>query len=84
MGDREKLTELIGYCSCIDGYGESLITEKVGYLLANGVTVKKYGRWMVKYPLRECGICGEIYSELGGNADKAWNYCPCCGAKMEE
>ena len=42
-----------------------------------------HGRWKVRYPLRECQCCGEIYSELGGNGGKPWHYCPNCGAKMD-
>lgn len=42
-----------------------------------------HGRWRVKFPLRECGCCGEIYSELGGNGGKGWYYCPNCGCRMD-
>lgn len=40
-----------------------------------------HGRWRESGPLLECQSCGEIYSRLGGNAGKLWNYCPNCGAK---
>ena len=50
---------------------------------AADVVEVKHGRWNIKYPLRECGCCGEIYTELGGNGGKAWNYCPNCGARMD-
>lgn len=42
----------------------------------------KHGEWRKSGPLLECQNCGEIYSQLGGNSDKDWNYCPSCGAKM--
>lgn len=42
-----------------------------------------HGRWRESGPLLECQSCGEIYSRLGGNAGKLWNYCPNCGAKMD-
>lgn len=42
-----------------------------------------HGRWRESGPLLECQYCGEIYSRLGGNAGKLWNYCPNCGAKMD-
>lgn len=47
------------------------------------VTEVKHGEWKRSGPLLECQRCGEIYSQLGGNADKDWNYCPSCGAKMD-
>lgn len=43
-----------------------------------------HGRWKGSGPLLECQCCGEIYSKLGGNAGKLWNYCPNCGAKMDK
>lgn len=42
----------------------------------------RHGRWGKSGPLLGCDQCGEIYSQLGGNAGKSWNYCPNCGAKM--
>lgn len=42
-----------------------------------------HGRWKASSVLLECQNCGEIYSRLGGNGGKAWNYCPNCGARMD-
>lgn len=42
-----------------------------------------HGKWNVSGGLLECQNCGEIYSTLGGNEGKAWNYCPNCGARMD-
>ena len=42
-----------------------------------------HGKWNVSGGLLECQNCGEIYSTLGGNEGKAWNYCPYCGARMD-
>ena len=44
----------------------------------------RHGKWKRSGALLECQRCGEIYSQLGGNAGKSWNYCPNCGAKMME
>ena len=41
-----------------------------------------HGKWKRSGALLECQRCGEIYSQLGGNAGKSWNYCPNCGADM--
>ena len=43
-----------------------------------------HGEWIESGHLLECQSCGEIYSRLGGNAGKLWNYCPNCGARMTE
>ena len=43
----------------------------------------RHGRWKRSGALLECQLCGEIYSQLGGNAGKSWNYCPNCGEKMD-
>lgn len=43
-----------------------------------------HGRWRYCGFLQECQACGEIYSVHGGNSGKPWNFCPNCGAKMQE
>lgn len=42
-----------------------------------------HGRWRESGPWLECQSCGEIYSRIGGNAGKLWNYCPNCGANTD-
>ena len=42
-----------------------------------------HGKWEASGGLLECQNCGEIYSTLGGNEGKAWDYCPDCGARMD-
>lgn len=42
-----------------------------------------HGQWKASGGLLECQNCGEIYSTLGGNEGKAWDYCPNCGARMD-
>lgn len=46
-------------------------------------SIRDFERWRKSGPLLECQSCGEIYSRLGGNAGKLWNYCPNCVAKMD-
>lgn len=45
-------------------------------------SLQRHGRWKRSGPLLECNQCGEIYSQLGGNSGKSWNYCPNCGVDM--
>lgn len=60
------------------------VTDKIiDDIPAADVAPVVHGRWMESGPLLECQSCGEIYSRLGGNAGKLWNYCPNCGAKMD-
>lgn len=49
---------------------------------AADVAPARHGEWRESGPFLECQSCGEIYSRLGGNAGKLWNYCPNCGARM--
>ena len=68
------------------GKGLSSYGELVGCLKdapAADVAPVVHGRWKKSGSLLECQYCGEIYSQLGGNAGKSLNYCPNCGAKMD-
>lgn len=58
------------------------------YQLADAVEVK-HGRWIEDrfcstiagtYEVRRCSVCGDHYEEVGYD----WNYCPNCGARMDE
>lgn len=80
MTDKETLFNLMGYCSTIEGYGEDLARDKVGFLIANGVTIKKYGRWIPKTGRAMCSCCAD---ECWADSVIEYNYCPNCGAKMD-
>ena len=41
----------------------------------------KHGKWIADKYTRKCSECGSTYWMREGNA---WNYCPNCGAKVEE
>lgn len=71
-------------------YEKTRAVEKVCCAIMDGkvkeaadVEPVRHGRWERSGHLMECQSCGEIYSQLGGNAGKAWNYCPNCGCKMD-
>lgn len=61
----------------------SIIQRDMLTMPAADVAPVVHGMWRESGPLLECQSCGEIYSRLGGNAGKLWNYCPNCGAKMD-
>lgn len=62
----------------------SIIQMDMLKLPAADVAPVVHGRWRYCGFLQECQSCGEIYSRHGGNAGKLWNFCPNCGAKMQE
>ena len=57
--------------------------QSIMELPAADVAPVRHGRWRESGHLLECQSCGEIYSRLGGNAGKLWNYCPNCGSRMD-
>lgn len=67
-----------------EGWNDCLLRVKsmVSKAPAAAVAPVVHGRWKASGGLVECQNCGEIYSRLGGNEGKAWNYCPNCGARM--
>lgn len=77
MNDRERLIEILS----VPIYPHELVdpTEVVAdYLIANGVTIQKHGRWDMKDTAYGCSLCGH------GMFHPWSNYCPNCGAKMRE
>lgn len=86
MTDREKLIELLNEASRIltetvgsfnDNHGNGM---RADYLIANGVTVQKRGRWkQARYTEAPLYLC----SECDKPEYKQHKYCPNCGAKMD-
>lgn len=68
--------------------GESVRTESVRATIDHMATVDaesvRHGRWEGKpiagYSTVRCSECGDVFMENSGK----WNYCPNCGAKMDE
>ena len=90
MTDKAKLVELLinGGCDrdCKDceyyGIPDCEWVKMAEYLMDNDVTIQKTGRWLeVRFADRveahRCSKCNTTW-------DEALNYCPMCGAKMEE
>lgn len=86
MTDRDKLTALL------DELFKEGLTMTPGYmadyLMKNGVTVQKHGRWgeYETFPMAQslngypCSNCGHHFGEMDISYFK---YCPHCGAKMD-
>lgn len=80
----KDLSDGLGLCRVImeEDFKRAIRTIPAGTLIDVAPVV--HGRWRYCGFLQECQTCGEIYSMHGGNAGKSWNYCPNCGAKMQE
>ena len=77
MADREKLIELQEkWFSCDDRADLEKFAE---FLIANGVTVQRHGKWIMETWLLHKVCC----SECGGCTHGESPYCPNCGAKMD-
>ena len=83
--DREKLIELLNEVASnviqFPTYG--FIEALADHLLANGVTVKQYGRWIWSDFLDDNWrilCCSECFETEGARENT--RYCPNCGAKM--
>ncbi len=93
MADREKLIEIFsGYnidppcdtCKTPIGHCKECGKDRLAdHLIANGVTVRERGRWimketMIRSPFAKNAYCSECLEETG----YAHNFCPNCGADM--
>ncbi len=58
-------------------------------ILEGAPSAEKTGRWIEQDDeyndtIYQCSVCGEEFVTIEGTpADNLWNYCPCCGARME-
>lgn len=68
---------------------EHRLATWIGLVPTADVVEVKHGRWIDDrlcttlggtYEVQRCSVCGEHYEEVGYD----WNYCPNCGAKMDE
>ena len=72
MDVREKLVELLFKCGIVGSYSD--IERIAKWLIKDGVTVQKHGRWLLD------GRCSEC---LENPLTTHKTYCPSCGAKMD-
>ena len=84
MDVREKLVELFYDNNVICDQKIEGLTDDVMDIVADVAPVR-HGRWIEqdKYTfgtMYDCSICGDRILDNG----HSWNYCPNCGAKMDE
>lgn len=88
MSDREKLIELLDNISASaylfvgkHKYKEVFADEIADYLIENGVTFQKIGKWIKDDDL-DSEYYGWFCSECGTYRLERTTCCPYCGAKM--
>lgn len=70
-------------------YYKSAIDEVIKTIVADAQEVRR-GRWMEHSDewdggYYECSVCGEAFTFIEGTPkENLYNYCPNCGARMEE
>ena len=85
MSDYIKREDVLGEFAYddLDEYYTPQIAAIVENIPSADVAPVRHGRWIItETPTNEycnCSVCGtQVMS------DEAWNYCPKCGAKMDE
>lgn len=84
MTNREKLIELLKDSPSLDALDDDGYAMGADHLIANGVTIQKQGRWIIRSSGKgnyatnwaecsECNVCGS----------PQWKVCPVCEAKMD-
>ena len=90
MDVREKLVELL---DIIIQPGQKTLGDIADHLIANGVTVQKHGCWVSLTDCANAGVYCSVCHKKVYKEDYAWcnrknklrsDYCPNCGAKMDE
>lgn len=83
--DADALIEALGLDQHNNGEGMTSDEEWIAEAIMNAPTIEaepvRRGRWKdIDYLFSECSVCECIVDTLNNAA----NYCPNCGAKMEE
>ena len=98
MDVREKLAELLksilpNFRNNMAYWGKKPIYEFAGYLIDKGVTVQECGHWVALTDCANAGVYCSVCHKKVYKEDYAWcnrknklrsDYCPNCGAKMDE
>ena len=88
MDIKEKLIEILKtkydhFCDqCSINKDSKYIENLASHLISNGVTVARHGRW-IEYQIPPI-ICCSNCDWATDVKEKNFNYCPNCGARMDE
>lgn len=96
----EVKKRLLSYYDCVnesttkDNYrGETLMSYEVADMIEDcientqtaDVQEVRHGRWnTVNSKVTQCSVCGVIRVSRDIRTQVGWNFCPVCGAKMDE
>lgn len=89
--DANKLRKAVeSLPNCYNGFSDTYDKACIIGVIDEQPTIEaepiKHGKWITNeyyYPI--CSVCGTNYEYEALEVDPTvWNYCPCCGAKMEE
>lgn len=68
--------------------GYALSADEVAKAVENAPTIEaepvRRGKWIEEPGGFMCSVCHDAWSEENEEMIKNWNYCPWCGAQMEE
>lgn len=68
--------------------GYALSADEVAKAVENAPTIEaepvRRGRWVEEPGMFMCSVCHDVWSTENEEMIKGFNYCPWCGAKMEE
>lgn len=80
---KQRLVELLdqAFLESDDNFGRPCTEQVATYIIANGVTIREYGKWVKPSPASEtnCSRCGRTPKMLFGYLPE---FCPHCGADM--
>lgn len=82
--DAGQVAEAITWLNEYDSVIWHDVMERINKLPTVEAAPVRYGQWKGKpiagYSTVKCSECGDVFMENSGK----WNYCPNCGAKMNE
>ena len=85
--DKNKAIELIKELENIKDVSEAEEWVDIFISTINELPIIElnHGRWkQIVHPWYECSECGERTAVVNLNGKVLWNYCPNCGARMDE
>ena len=83
MNDRKRLIDILyeGFYISPENDIKGTAQKAADYLIANGVTVQKHGRW--KFVDDYTGRCTKCHEESIIDWEYEYKFCPECGAIMD-